>query len=193
MGGDSDALRYLTATNAAAIAINKHPDGSSALIVTTRHLDQATSAYWLPQPIAADVAREARHRAGVSPDVERLVQALQQAAADRRVTLTPHHVAIERAAAAAGDIDRAFEQLRTGRLLRSFNAAYRRHRLAAKADGARAVAYNVAVARLKRVVIQILARGQDPDTAQVNFRALFRPGGARAERPKPKPPTSSWF
>jgi hypothetical protein len=193
MGGDStDAVRYLGAADAVPIAITER-DGAAHLTTGRIVADASSSTYWVHADQAGDLARQTRLLAGDQPSISRLIVALREAAASRHVSLTPHAVAIERAAMAAGDIDRAFDQLKQGRLLQNFNRAYRAHRVAAKRDGHGFMPYRVALERLKRVVARILASGQDPETARINFRTILQPGPARAPRQKPTLPPSSWF
>jgi hypothetical protein len=62
------------------------------------------------------------------------VDTLQQAATERRATLTAHDVAMMRAADAAKRLDQYVEGLRTRGAMREFTRAYKRHGMAARAS-----------------------------------------------------------
>jgi hypothetical protein len=191
MSDSSMALRYLRATDAVPLAIAER-DGAACL-TTGRVVVDAASTYWVHADQAGDLARQTRLLAGDRPDVSRLIAALRETAQAQRVALTEHADAVRRATLAAADLDHAFDQLKEGRLLRSFNSAYRQHRREAKDSGHGYMPYRTALMRLKRAVAIILANGQDPEHAHINFKAILR-SGRRARTPRPKPPpTSSWW
>jgi hypothetical protein len=98
-GDDTEALakRYLAAAGAAPIAITERDGAASLSIGLGRATATATTTFWADGDQAADLARHARQIAGNNASVERLTAALREAAADRRLALTPHADAIARA------------------------------------------------------------------------------------------------
>jgi hypothetical protein len=77
------------------------------------------------------VARRARRLAGANPHLDEAIAALRQAAAEKRVTLTPHDVAMARAGGAAQRLDEYMASVRGTGVLKEFNRAYKRRRMAA--------------------------------------------------------------
>jgi hypothetical protein len=139
------ATDYLIASGAVAISVIETETGCTFRV---GKIDpRAVAIYWTMAADARAVVTLARkiaggHRTntegnhGISHDGD-AVEALHQAATERRATLTPHDVAISRAGEAAKRLDAYIESLRTRGAMREFTKAYRRHRLAAADRGDR--------------------------------------------------------
>ncbi|RXH26324.1 hypothetical protein XH99_20525 [Bradyrhizobium nanningense] len=94
-------LTYLRAAGASAISLTANHDRTAHLRVGA---DQAAGAvWWVPADQADEIARRARAAAGVRPDAATMTDALLQAAAELRVTLTPHATALARAGRESDD------------------------------------------------------------------------------------------
>jgi hypothetical protein len=78
--------------------------------------------------MSRSAARQARQHAGASPDAGVATAALHRAAADQRVTLTLHDVAMLRAGDAAGRIERYIDSMRAKGAMREFTRANKRRR-----------------------------------------------------------------
>jgi hypothetical protein len=129
---DKPALDYLRASGASAISITTDVGGAA---ITVGMKPDAVAVFWLPQAQARSVAARARAIMGDNPDTDAAISALQEAATECRVTLTPNDVVMARAANAARKLDEYFLSVRGTGTLKEFSKAYRRRRLAAKADG----------------------------------------------------------
>ena len=82
-----------------------------------------------------------------------------QAAAKRiDAVLMEHVVVVERARAALDRLDGKLETARANGDLSFFNKAYREHRLACKQRGVGAMPYNVALAKLRKLLAEAAAR-----------------------------------
>jgi hypothetical protein len=158
---DRAALAYLEASGATAISI---VDGEAGCTFRTGAMAAEVSAgvrvpatFWVSGSVATAIARRARKLAGDSPDVATATQALAQAAADYRVTLTPHATAMARARSAAARIDSQLDAMMSGGGLRVFNAEYKRRREAA---GGKFMSYKAAQMRLRQAIVPHLIEGR---------------------------------
>jgi hypothetical protein len=97
--------------------------------------------------------------------------ALHRAAADARSTLTPHDVAISRAAGAAAKLDAYMDSLRGTGVLVEFNRAFKRKRMAATASGEGFMSYSTAMLRLRKALVPLLQGGNVQ--TQSLFAAVF--------------------
>jgi hypothetical protein len=147
MGGDSTAVRYLRAADATPVTITER-DGA-AHITIGKIVTDASATYWVHTEQATDLARQTRLLAGDQPSVSRLIAALRETAEARRVVLTPHETAIERAESAVAQLDQLMLQLRESRLLRQFNLRYAQMRRRAKDNNEGFVSYAIALRRLR--------------------------------------------
>jgi hypothetical protein len=121
------AIAYLTASGATAITITE-VDGVCTFRVGGKIDPRAVSVQWLPEMNARAIVKLARQHAGASPDAGVATAALHRAAADQRVTLTRHDVAMLRAGDAAGRIERYIDSMRAKGATREFTRAYKRRR-----------------------------------------------------------------
>jgi hypothetical protein len=119
------AISYLIASGATAITITENVNGCT-FRVGTKLDPRAASVHWLPEDKARPVMRKARMLSGKRPDIETAVTALHKAAAGLKITLSDHHVAIERAGAMAARLDAFVAQLRACGKMREFTRAYKR-------------------------------------------------------------------
>jgi hypothetical protein len=166
------AINYLVASGATAITITEI-DGVCSFTSGHKIDPHAVSVQWLLESEARALLKLARKHAGKSPDVATAMQALKQAAADQRTTLTPHAAAISRAGDAAGRIDRYMESLRGTGVLKEFNRAYKKRRMAAATRGEGFMTYNVAEARLRLALIPLLVGGRNVGPVQSLFAEIF--------------------
>jgi hypothetical protein len=165
------ALAYLTASGATAITITE-VDGVCTFHVGSK-IDPRASVQWLPEANARAVMLKGRRVAGARPDAETAMRALIQAAADQRVTLTPHDVAISRATNAAAKLDRYLDSLQGSGVLREFTRMYKRRRIEAKAAGQGFMTYKNAELRLRRALVPLLVSGQGVGPMQSLFAQIF--------------------
>jgi hypothetical protein len=171
---DKAAIGYLVASGATAISVIETETGCTFRVGTT--IDpNAVEIYWLKAAQAAPLARLARKEAGRHPDVATARAALARAAGALRATLTPHHVAIERAGEAAAKLNRYMDGLRGTGVLKEFTKAYRRHRLAAAERGEGFMSFGNAEARLRKALIPLLVGGQNVGPVQSLFAEIFGP------------------
>ncbi len=92
---DKKAARdYLIASGASAISVIDNETGCT--FATGKLNPRAAVVFWLPDGEARAVVKLARRAAGKKPDIAAATSALQRAAADQRVTLTTHDVAMTR-------------------------------------------------------------------------------------------------
>jgi hypothetical protein len=168
---DAGALAFLQSAGATRISLLQR-GSHTVLHVGIRGADEADVGWWLPATQATAVGRAARQLAGPDADVTRLSEAIHEAARRRRVALTPHDVAMARAAQHATAVDRALEILRRSGELRRFNREYQQRREWAQARQERFVGYGVAFSRLRKAVMAIMASGGEP--TRLDFAELFR-------------------
>jgi hypothetical protein len=152
------AIKYLIASGATAISIVEI-DGACTFHVGSKILPDAAAIFWITATQAKPIVRQARKLAGRTPDIDVAEAALALAAADQRVTLTPHHVAVTRAGAAAERLDAHIESLRARGAVKEFTRAYRRRRLAAAANGEGFMSFATAELRLRRALVPLLVNG----------------------------------
>jgi hypothetical protein len=150
------AESYLAASGAVPISVSRR-DGVCT-IHAGRSVGDVVSTQWIDQRQAIAVAREARRYAGDRPDGPTATAALARAAASQKTTLTPDHVAIERAAAASARVDQHLAALRKTGGLREFNKAYAARRDEARAAGRGFMSYSAATARLRSAMVERLVR-----------------------------------
>jgi hypothetical protein len=168
------AIKYLVASGATAISIVEI-DGVCTFRIGTTIDPNAVEIYWLAAVQAKPLARLARKEAGRHPDIATASAALARAAAGLRATLTPHHVAIERAGEAAAKLNRYMDGLHGTGVLKEFTKAYRRRRLAAAERGEGFMSFGNAEARLRKALIPLLVGGQNVGPVQSLFAELFGP------------------
>ena len=101
------------------------------------------------------------------------VDALHQAGTEKRATLTPHGVAMTRAADAAKRLDSYIEGLRARGAMREFTKTYRRYRLAAAQRGEGFMTFKTAEARLRKALIPLLVGGRTIGPTQSLFAQIF--------------------
>jgi hypothetical protein len=167
------AIDYLKASGATSISIIE-VHGVCRFQVGHKIDPAAGLIQWLPETMAPKIVKLARRHAGNNPDAARAMAALHQAAKDHRVTLTPHRVALDRAAAASARLDAYLEASRASGVLQAFNAEFKRRRTEAKAAGVGFMSYSVATARLRRALIPLLMSGGTPQVGQTLLGEVFR-------------------
>jgi hypothetical protein len=166
------AIKYLEASGCSAICVIETDTGCS-FRVGTKIDPHAVSVHWLPETNARAIVTQARRDAGRNPDAATATRALAQAAADQRVTLTPHHVAMARAGEATRRLDAYIESLRARGAMKEFTKAYRRQRLAAAASGKGFMTFAVAELRLRRALIPLLIGGRAVGPTSSLFAEIF--------------------
>ncbi len=166
------AINYLIASGATAISVIEH-DGRCSFHVGHKIDPHAASIHWLPEANARAIVRQTRRDAGDSPHAATAARALAQAAADQRVTLTPHQVAMTRAGQAAARIEQYINSMRAKGAMREFTRAYKRRRTEAAANGQGFMTYKVAELRLRRALIPLLVGGQNAGLMQSLFAEIF--------------------
>jgi hypothetical protein len=124
---DRDCGAYAARHLSRGISLITERDGVCVFHVGHKIDPHAVSVQWLPETKVRAIVKQARRDAGASPDAATAGRALAQAAADQRVTLTPHHVAMTRAGDAANRIEQHMEFLR--RTGKDFPLRNRRDRL----------------------------------------------------------------
>ena len=174
---DRTALAYLEASGAAAISIIESESGctfrTGAMAARAAGVSVHTTV-WVSSRLATAVARRARKLAGDGPDTAAAAQALAQAAADHRATLTPNDVAIERAQSAARKLDAYLGSLGRNGVLRDFNRAFKHRREAATMRGEGFMSYKAAEVRLRRALIPMLVNGRTIGAQSLLFEEIFR-------------------
>jgi hypothetical protein len=150
-----DYLKASGATSISVVAI----DGVCTFQAGHKIDTNAVSVFWLTETVAAAVVKTARQLAGKAPDAATADAALHRAAAVNRTILTPHASEMARASRAVKGIDAYMETMRKNGQLSVFNGRYKRERAAATASGTGFMTYPQALARLRRVLIPIMATG----------------------------------
>jgi hypothetical protein len=166
------AIDYLKASGAIAISVVEI-DGVCTFQIGVKISPHAIEAQWLPETAASAIVKRARCDAGKAASVSAAIEALHGAAADQRVTLTPHAMAVDRARTAVARLDSYLEAGRTGGVLQKFNAEFKRRRTDAKADGKGFMSYSVATSRLRRALVPLLMSGGHPAIGQTLFGEVF--------------------
>jgi hypothetical protein len=159
------AIKYFEASGAVAISVVE-VDGTVAFRIGGKIDPRAVAIFWIMQSDARAVVTLARKQNGDA------VEALHQAATEKRATLTPHDTAMMRAADAAKRLDSYIEGLRARGAMREFTKAYRRHRLAAMERGEGFMTFKSAEARLRRALIPRLIGGTVGTTSSL-FAEMF--------------------
>jgi hypothetical protein len=169
---DGTALAYLEASGATAICIIENESGCSfrtgAKAAETAGVCVHTTV-WASATLATAVARRARR----SPDVATATEALAQAAADHRTTLTPDDVAIERARSAGRKLDAYLANLHRSGVLRDFNRAFKQRRTEAAMRGEGFMSYKAAESRLRRALVPMLVNGGRDTNPKSLFAEIF--------------------
>jgi len=163
------ATEYLAASGATAISIIQ-TDGVCAFRIALKIDQDAISTHWLPEAVATPVVKSARHHAGKTTDIDATIAALHQAATDRRATLTPHAVALERAGGAFKRLDAYIGSMRRTGALVQFNKEYKRRRTEATESGSGFMTNKVALARLRTALISLLVGGQQLSVGSLRRR-----------------------
>jgi hypothetical protein len=117
---DKATIQYLIASGATAISITE-VDGVAAFRVGTKINPNARAIFWTMAD-AKPVVACARRLAGKNQNIDDAVVSLKKAAVECRATLTPHNVAISRAANAARKLDEYLTSLKGTGVLKGIYA-----------------------------------------------------------------------
>jgi hypothetical protein len=166
---DRAAVKYLEVSGATAISVVIKNEGCAFRVGID---PRAVTVQWLPETNTRAVVRLARKHAGKNPDVATAQAALAQAAADLKLTLTPHATAMTRAGAAAERLDAYVASLRSRGGMKEFTREYKRRRIAATMRGEGFMSYPNAQLRFKRALILLLMGGGQPAIGQL-FSEIF--------------------
>ena len=147
-GETKAAIKYLISTGFTAISILEC-DGAYQIRVGHKIDPNAYSVHWLREPNAIAVSRKARKETRERPDVDTMINALREAAAYWDETLTPHDLALQRAADSIKRFDAMIEALRSSGQLNIFNENYCASRKAAASAGIGFMPYEAALSRLR--------------------------------------------
>jgi hypothetical protein len=169
------AIAYLIAADTTAISVIETETGRALFRVGTKIDPDATAIYWIAGQAAIAVARRARRLAGANPRGDEAIAALRQAAAEKRATLTEHATAMARAGSAAQRLDEYMASVRGTGVLKEFNRAYKRRRMAATARGEAFMTFKVAEARLRAALVPLLTGDKPVATASL-FAEVFKTG-----------------
>jgi len=167
------AIAYLIAAGTTAISVIETETGRALFRVGTKIDPDTTAIYWIARQAAIAVARRARRLAGANPRGDEAIAALRQAAAEKRATLTEHATAMARAGSAAQRLDEHMASVRGTGVLKEFDRAYKRRRMAATASGEGFMTFKTAEARFKRALIPLLTGGKPVATASL-FAEIFK-------------------
>lgn len=102
-----------------------------------------------------------------------IVLTIETVAENSAIVLTPHKVAVERAASLARSVEQVFVELRTSGQLAAFNTAYKSYRRSAEANGEKVLPYWKATERLRRVTIQALTASPSRSISQNKLGELI--------------------
>jgi hypothetical protein len=169
---DKHALDYLRACGLPICIIET--DGACTFRAGSKIDPNALAVYWAAHgsassevdwfsetqesdTVAAAVVKTARQLAGKAPEAATADAALHRSAAVQPHHIDPHAAMMGRAASAVKDIDAYLESWRKSGQLSVFNGRYKRERAAATASGRNFMTYPQALARLRRVLIPIMA------------------------------------
>jgi hypothetical protein len=153
----SNLEEYLEVIGATAICIVKMPGGYAIRVGREAvNIEGVVNIHWTSRPLAAKIARNARHNAGPAPEKGKLEHALQVAASNQKQTLTPHLVLMSRATKCANDLQAALRDMAKSGRLEAFHREYKRRRQDAKRNGRGFASYNAAMRRLRRSLIRRL-------------------------------------
>jgi hypothetical protein len=164
------ALDYLRASGAAPIFVTE-VDGVATIRTRSKVDPRAVVVFWIAEVDAKPVVKVARRLAG--KNVDDAVVSLRKAAVECRATLTPHGVAISRAAVAAKRLDEYPASLKGTGVLKQFTHTYRLRRVAAAERGKGFMSYKVAELRFKRALIPLLMSGGKPAVGASLFTQVF--------------------
>jgi hypothetical protein len=168
---DKAALAYLAASGVIAISIIE-VDGVAAFRVSTKiNTTSNNPIFWIVASDAKPVVKVARRLAG--KNVDDAVVSLRKAAVECRATLTPHGVAMQRAAGAARRLGEYLTSLKGTGVLKEFKRTYKRRRIAAAERGKGFMSYRVAELRFKRALIPLLQSGGKPALGVSLFTQVF--------------------
>jgi hypothetical protein len=168
---DKAALQYLEASGARAISFTADVDSAT---ISVGLKPDAVAVFWTAQAAKVrSVAAKARNIMGDAADTDAAISALREAAEGCLVTLTPHDVAVTRAANAAGKLDEFMSSMRGTGVLREFNRAFKLRREAAMADGRGFMSYKIALARLRTALVPLLMNGGKPAIGASLFATIF--------------------
>jgi hypothetical protein len=167
---DKAALKYLEASGAAPIFVTE-VDGVATIRTGSKVDPRAVVVFWIAEVDAKPVVKVARRLAGKNQNADDAVVSLRKAAVECRATLTPHGVAISRAAVAAKRLDEYLMSLKGTGVLKQFTHTYRLRRVAAAERGKGFMSYKVAELRFKRALILLLMNGGKPSTSL--FATIF--------------------
>ena len=136
------SLDYLRSFNLKCVAISK-----TGRVFTCNNPAGMAGAWW----VKADDADRIAAAAWSTGDVP-------SAAAKLGLVVTPHDVVRRRVAERTSKIDEAIAEAIDAGVLKQFNAEYRQRRLEAKKNGKHFMPYLVALAKLRKVVADMVAR-----------------------------------
>ena len=118
--------------------------------------------------------------------IDLVVRRIQLTARENGITLTPHYKAIERASDYAEQLDDALAAMQQAGLLKTFNQAYKAHRLRQGRHGESTAHYFVVMSVLRGIIARLLVANEfSTDTALEEIRKRFpwfsryRPNGRR--------------
>ena len=166
------ALEYLQLSGATPISIRATESGGSK----TRFgkVDpNAAIVVWCEETRARPVIRLARRYAGPGASVTAASAALQKAAGDMRIVLTPDATAMERATAQARRLDQFIEDLHARGAMKQFTKSFKATRLALAAAGQGFMSYKVAEMRFRKALIPLLQAGGQPAVGAPLFKQVF--------------------
>jgi hypothetical protein len=169
------AIKYCEASGTTAISVIETETGRALFRVGTKIDPDAAAIYWIAGQAAIAVARRARRLAGANPRGDEAIAALRQAAAEKRATLTEHATAMARAGSAAQRLDEHMASVRGTGVLKEFDRAYKRRRMAATARGEGFMTFKTAQARLRLALIPVLIGGGTVGPTQSLFANIFEP------------------
>jgi hypothetical protein len=149
------AADYLAGFNARAVAIS--PTG---FVFTSSNPSGAAKVWWCRHDDALRLAKAA-HTSG---DVEGVAKRL-------RIQLTAHDRVLERVRERTQRLDEALARAQDDGLLKTFNIAFRKRRLAARQAGQRFMTFSAAQRRLRQTITEVIANGGVVDRSIVS-RAL---------------------
>jgi hypothetical protein len=168
---DKAALKYLEASGAAPIFVVA--GGDFATIRTGSKVDPRAVVVFRTMADAKPIVACARRLAGKNQNADDAAVSPRKAAAECRATLTPHDVAMQRAAGAAGKLDEHLTSLKGTCVLKEFTRTYKRRRIAAAERGKGFMSYKVAELRFKRALIPLLMNGGKPAIGASPFAEVF--------------------
>jgi hypothetical protein len=155
---------YVRRFDLAAIAATR--DGR---VVVTRDPAGACAAWWCKAEDAGPILRWL---------VSHLSHDAPFAARTLGLAVTEHATMVQRAAVAVARIETGLDAAQKSGPLKSFNAAYKAHRIAAQAQGQRFMSYAQAQARLRSALASAAAKGGKVESAEL-FARVFDGGSTR--------------